>query len=74
MLFENRKALFPGFSGKEKPALFVTFHKSNNGSPAAPAGSATHAPRENRQAALPPFQGGLKSSKALLDFNVRESA
>ncbi len=36
MLFENRKALFPGFSGKEKPAPFVTFAKSNNGSPATP--------------------------------------
>ena len=32
MLFVKRKALFPGFSGKEKPsqtAPFVTFRKSN---------------------------------------------
>ena len=42
MLFVKRKALFPGFSGKEKPsqtAPFVTFPKSNNGSPAVPAGT-----------------------------------
>ena len=49
MLFAKRKAL--------PKCLFGYFRKSNHGSPATPARSATHAARENMQAAKPPLSG-----------------